>query len=214
MLTALMTSVLKCCPIVILWAGLETRAMSEGWREKFHCMATQTAHLKMSAPNYRAVSGANPLTLFTASSQTSVETPVKNAFSAADGAGQPIPAIPGRLVLPPAWYTEMPLLYHHRRWPLPQMHLHNLRRQRDEECRGRASGGGHRKLTSNCIWPCRETKMAVCERLMPQRALMTKRWDAPTNMLIDGGRSPPLRHIYKAKCNIDTTGTRQRVWAH
>lgn len=99
MLTALMTSVLKCCPIVILWAGLETRAMSEGWREKFHCMATQTAHLKMSAPNYRAVSGANPLTLFTASSQTSVETPVKNAFSAADGAGQPIPAIPGRLVL-------------------------------------------------------------------------------------------------------------------
>lgn len=53
----------------------------------------------MSAPNYRAVSGANPLTLFAASSQASVETLVKNAFSAADGVGQPIPAIPGRLVL-------------------------------------------------------------------------------------------------------------------
>lgn len=62
-------------------------------------MATQTAHLKMSAPNYRAVSGANPLTLFTTSSQTSAETPVKNAFSAADGVEQPIPSIPGRLVL-------------------------------------------------------------------------------------------------------------------
>lgn len=97
--TALMTSVLKCSPIVILWTGLETRAMSEHWREKFPCMATQTAHLKMSAPNYRAVSGANPLTLFTTSSQTSAETPVKNAFSAADGVEQPIPSIPGRLVL-------------------------------------------------------------------------------------------------------------------
>lgn len=94
-----MTSVLKCSPIVILWAGLETRAMSEHRREKFPCMATQTAHLKMSAPNYRAVSAANPLTLFAVSSQTSVETPVKNAFSAADGVEQPIPAIPGRLVL-------------------------------------------------------------------------------------------------------------------
>lgn len=62
-------------------------------------MATQTAHLKMSAPNYGAVSGANPLTLFTTSSQTSAETPVKNAFSAADGVEQPIPSIPGRLVL-------------------------------------------------------------------------------------------------------------------
>lgn len=216
MLTALMTSVLKCCPIVILWAGLETKAMSERWREKFPCMATQTAHLKMSAPNYRAVGRANPLTLFTASSQTSVETPVKNAFSAADGVGQPIPAIPGRLVLccRQPWYTEMPLLYHHHRWHPPQMHLHNLRRQRNGECRGRAGGGSHRKLTSNCIWPCRETKMAVWAELKPQRALMTTRCDAPTNMLIDGGRSPPLRHIYEAKCNIDTTGTRQRVWAH
>lgn len=111
--------------------------MSERWREKFPCMATQTAHLKMSAPNYRAGSRANPLTLFTASSQTSVETPVKNAFSAADGVGQPIPAIPGRLVLR-GGATTVP--------PLPPLHLHNLHRQRDgglQQGRAGGRGGGH-----------------------------------------------------------------------
>lgn len=191
MLTGLMTSVLKCSPIVILWVGLETRAMSEHWREKFPCMATQTAHLKMSAPNYRAVSAANPLTLFAVSSQTSVETPVKNAFSAADGVEQPIPAIPGRLVLCTACNPATAPLPPHPR------HLHNLHRQRDGDCReGKLGGGGYRKLTSNCIWPCGETNMAVWVEPMPQRALMTTRWDAPTNMLIDGGKGPtPPPHL-------------------
>lgn len=210
-----MTSVLKCCPIVILWAGLETRAMSECWIEKFPCMATQTAHLKMSAPNYGAVSGANPLTLLTVSSQTSVETPVKNAFSAAAGVGQPIPAIPGRLGLcatanPGILRCTTALLYHHNCPPPKCTYIIYY----VGKGMGKAGGGSHGKLTSNCIWPCGETKMAVWTELMPQRALMTTRWDAPTNMLIGGGRSPPLRHIYEAKCNIDTTGTRQRVWAH
>lgn len=121
--------------------------MSERWRETFPCMATQTAHLKMSAPNDGAVSGANPLTLLTASSQTSVETPVKNAFSAADGGGaaHSSQAIPGRLGVcgasnpgilrchyctitttdspPPPDPSPPP--------PTSPMHLHNLHREKD-----------------------------------------------------------------------------------
>lgn len=182
--------ILKCHRIVISWGGLnagpEPRQScgvrnSSAWLHK-----TQTAHLKMAAPNKRTATEVNPLTPMSSPCLARLlwKPRVKNAFGVADAAGQTVLGMhamrASRLACVVGNPGKMPLLYASSP-PLP-LHLHNLHKQRE----GRGSGGwgwgvtSYRKLTSNCVWPCGETNMAVWGELLPQRALMTTRWDAPT----------------------------------
>lgn len=156
------------------------------------------------------------------SSQTALETPVKNAFGVVDATGRLYCTRHGRQAsrLACAFLTtlvyEMPQLCASSL--LLPLHLHNLHKQRE----GRTAGGGWG-------WACvgRGAQLwgaHVQLRLAMQRdkygsmrgTHATAGFDDyvlrhPYDMLIDSRKTPPLLCIYEAKWNIDATGTRQRV---